>query len=82
MPIFDVKQSSQGSVAFSTGPATVDIGIGSECHGNVRRQHSGIQVTVEGLASDQGIDGAVDRMIEELEKLRSKAKELLGSLKR
>ena len=82
MSIFDVKQSSQGTIALSTGPTTVDIGISSEGLGTLRRQHSGILVAAEGLASDQDIDRTINHFVGDLEELRSKAKQLLGSLKR
>ena len=79
---FDVKQSQQGSIALSVQPKTVDIGVSQDGLGRVRQQHSGIMVTSGRLASDQDIDHAIDAVIAELEDLRGRAKQLLGSLKR
>lgn len=36
MSIFDVKQSSHATIAFSTGPTTVDIGIRKEVGDEMR----------------------------------------------
>jgi hypothetical protein len=83
-PIFDAMPSMQGSLAFSTEQKvmTVDIGLSVDGIGGVRAQHGPLLVMAARLKTDTDIDHEVDRLIGELENLRSKAKQLLGSLKR
>lgn len=82
MALFEAKQSQSGTVASSTPPSAVDIGISVNGFQGIGCQHSGIQVVAAGLTSEQAIDNAVSRLIAELEQLRFKAKELLRTLKR
>jgi len=80
-PIFDVKESQAGNfvVSSSTRITTVDIGV---VVGGMRRYHGEMMLAFERLASDQDVDRAIDQLVDELEHLRPKAKQLLGTLKR
>jgi hypothetical protein len=81
--IFDVILSMQGSFAFSSQQkvTTVDIGLSAAHVGSIRLHHGPLLVTASRLSTDEEIDREIDRLVGELEHLRSKAKQLLGSLK-
>jgi hypothetical protein len=80
-PIFDVKESQPGNfvVSSSTRITTVDIGV---VVGGMRRYYGEMMLAFERLASDQDVDRAIDELVDEIEDLRPKAKQLLGTLKR
>jgi hypothetical protein len=79
--IFDVKESQAGNfvASSSTSVTTVDIGV---VVGGMRKYHAEMMLAFERLASDHDVDRAIDQLVEELEYLRPKAKQLLGTLKR
>jgi hypothetical protein len=80
-PIFDVKESQAGNFVVSSSAriTTVDIGV---VVGGMRRYHGEMMLAFERLASDQDVDRAIDQLVDEIEDLRPKAKQLLGTLKR
>lgn len=81
MPTFEVAESQSNCTVPSFARATtVDIGV--ILGGGIRRYHADMMLVSERLASEQAIDGAIDRLLDELEQVRSKAKALLETLKR
>jgi hypothetical protein len=81
MQIFDVKESQAGNFVVSSSSTkitTVDVGV---VPGGMRRQHGEMLLAFERLASNDDVDRAINQLIGELEQLRLKAKQLLGSLK-